>query len=151
MQSTAYDWLHWYKLCWLILMEYGFCCCEKRLVERNYWAIKLKKDLSLNEHGQAKFCSTCIWTQPHCGAQPRSECVEEHSSIGDSAMQVRLFWSGRKMTFGSVLADANWHPLRPDLWTTHPLSSGLPLFLIPELRAVSGNLRQPEVKCFAYK
>lgn len=39
----------------------------------------------------------------------------------------------------------------PDLWTTHPLSSGLPLFLIPELRAVSGNLRQPEVKCFAYK
>ena len=38
-----------------------------------------------------------------------------------------------------------------DLWTTHPLSSGLPLFLIPELRAVSGNLRQPEVKCFAYK
>ena len=37
------------------------------------------------------------------------------------------------------------------LWTTHPLSSGLPLFLIPELRAVSGNLRQPEVKCFAYK
>jgi len=40
---------------------------------------------------------------------------------------------------------------QPDLWTTHPLSSGLPLFLIPELRAVSGNLRQPEVKCFAYK
>lgn len=40
---------------------------------------------------------------------------------------------------------------RSDLWTTHPLSSGLPLFLIPELRAVSGNLRQPEVKCFAYK
>ena len=39
----------------------------------------------------------------------------------------------------------------PDLWTTHPLSSGLPLFLIPELRAVSGNLRHPEVKCFAYK
>lgn len=39
----------------------------------------------------------------------------------------------------------------PNLWTTHPLSSGLPLFLIPELRAVSGNLRQPEVKCFAYK
>ena len=39
--------------------------------------------------------------------------------------------------------------LRPHLWTTHPLSSGLPLFLIPELRAVSGNLRQPEVKCFA--
>ena len=38
-----------------------------------------------------------------------------------------------------------------NLWTTHPLSSGLPLFLIPELRAVSGNLRQPEVKCFAYK
>ena len=37
------------------------------------------------------------------------------------------------------------------LWTTHPPSSGLPLFLIPELRAVSGNLRQPEVKCFAYK
>ena len=32
-----------------------------------------------------------------------------------------------------------------NLWTTHPL------FLIPELRAVSGNLRQPEVKCFAYK
>lgn len=31
-----------------------------------------------------------------------------------------------------------------DLWTTHPLSSGLPLFLIPELRAVSGNLRQPQ-------
>ncbi|WP_206340739.1 hypothetical protein, partial [Sutterella wadsworthensis] len=30
-----------------------------------------------------------------------------------------------------------------NLWTTHPL------FLIPELRAVSGNLRQPEVKCFA--
>lgn len=28
-----------------------------------------------------------------------------------------------------------------NLWTTHPLSSGLPLFLIPELRAVSGNLR----------
>ncbi|WP_278979863.1 hypothetical protein, partial [Sutterella wadsworthensis] len=26
---------------------------------------------------------------------------------------------------------------RSDLWTTHPLSSGLPLFLIPELRAVS--------------
>ena len=42
-------------------------------------------------------------------------------------------------------------PPPPDLWTTHPLSSGLPLFLIPELRAVSGNLRQPEVKCFAYK
>ena len=41
--------------------------------------------------------------------------------------------------------------LRLNLWTTHPLSSGLPLFLIPELRAVSGNLRQPEVKCFAYK
>lgn len=40
-------------------------------------------------------------------------------------------------------------PPLPDLWTTHPLSSGLPLFLIPELRAVSGNLRQPEVKCFA--
>lgn len=40
---------------------------------------------------------------------------------------------------------------RLNLWTTHPLSSGLPLFLIPELRAVSGNLRQPEVKCFAYK
>ena len=39
----------------------------------------------------------------------------------------------------------------PYIWTTHPLSSGLPLFLIPELRAVSGNLRQPEVKCFAYK
>ena len=41
-----------------------------------------------------------------------------------------------------------------NLWTTHPLSSGLPLFLIPELRlsqATSGNLRQPEVKCFAYK
>lgn len=33
---------------------------------------------------------------------------------------------------------------RPYLWTTHPLSSGLPLFLIPELRAVSGNLRQPQ-------
>ena len=31
-----------------------------------------------------------------------------------------------------------------NLWTTHPLSSGLPLFLIPELRAVSGNLRQPQ-------
>ena len=41
--------------------------------------------------------------------------------------------------------------LHRNLWTTHPLSSGLPLFLIPELRAVSGNLRQPEVKCFAYK
>lgn len=40
-------------------------------------------------------------------------------------------------------------PTRCHLWTTHPLSSGLPLFLIPELRAVSGNLRQPEVKCFA--
>ena len=42
-------------------------------------------------------------------------------------------------------------PFANNLWTTHPLSSGLPLFLIPELRAVSGNLRQPEVKCFAYK
>ena len=31
------------------------------------------------------------------------------------------------------------------------LELNLPLFLIPELRAVSGNLRQPEVKCFAYK
>ena len=29
-------------------------------------------------------------------------------------MQVRLFWSGRKMTFGSMLADAIWHPLRPE-------------------------------------
>ena len=36
------------------------------------------------------------------------------------------------------------HSGQNDLWTTHPLSSGLPLFLIPELRAVSGNLRQPQ-------
>ena len=49
-------------------------------------------------------------------------------------------------------ASAIFHcPFVNNLWTTHPLSSGLPLFLIPELRAVSGNLRQPEVKCFAYK
>ena len=48
------------------------------------------------------------------------------------------------MAWGAFLTHLN-------LWTTHPLSSGLPLFLIPELRAVSGNLRQPEVKCFAYK
>ena len=45
------------------------------------------------------------------------------------------------MAWGAFLPHLN-------LWTTHPLSSGLPLFLIPELRAVSGNLRQPEVKCF---
>ena len=38
-----------------------------------------------------------------------------------------------------------------NLWTTHPLSSGLPLFLIPELWAVSGNIWQPVVMCFAYK
>ena len=48
------------------------------------------------------------------------------------------------MAWGAFLPHLN-------LWTTHPLSSGLPLFLIPDLRAVSGNLRQPEVKCFAYK
>ena len=48
------------------------------------------------------------------------------------------------MAWGAFLPHLN-------LWTTHPLSSGLPLFLIPERRAVSGNLRQPEVKCFAYK
>lgn len=40
------------------------------------------------------------------------------------------------MAWGAFLPHLN-------LWTTHPL------FLIPELRAVSGNLRQPEVKCFA--
>lgn len=67
-----------------------------------------------------------------------------------------------------MIKDHNWHEMilcmirwlsmawgaflpHLNLWTTHPLSSGLPLFLIPELRAVSGNLRQPEVKCFAYK
>ncbi len=38
-----------------------------------------------------------------------------------------------------------------NLWTTHPLSSGLPLFLIPDLGAVSGTLRKPEVMCLAYK
>ena len=54
---------------------------------------------------------------------------------------------------GLTLTTADFREIfrRPNLWTTHPLSSGLPLFLIPELRAVSGNLRQPEVKCFAYK
>lgn len=64
--------------------------------------------------------------------------------IKDSALD-RLFPESMRYHKGHV-ADPDHN-----LWTTHPLSSGLPLFLIPELRAVSGNLRQPEVKCFAYK
>ena len=39
------------------------------------------------------------------------------------------------------VARATPHSSLPGIWTTHPLSSGSPLFLIPELRAVSGNLR----------
>ena len=65
--------------------------------------------------------------------------VDEH--LRDQAQQI-LSQIGMDMTTALTSSP-------PNLWTTHPLSSGLPLFLIPELRAVSGNLRQPEVKCFA--
>ena len=75
------------------------------------------------------------------------------ASIAPYATYVEYGWvqrvTGKQSLF---LSNAIGKPVpRRDLWTTHPLSSGLPLFLIPELRAVSGNLRQPEVKCFAYK
>lgn len=38
-----------------------------------------------------------------------------------------------------------------NLWTTHPLSSGLPLFLIPELRAVSVTSGNPRSSASRHK
>lgn len=85
------------------------------------------------------------------GSRPTSECFlsselwkpQKQTSIGYARNGLRQ--NAGLFNIGEGNCSAR------NLWTTHPLSSGLPLFLIPELRAVSGNLRQPEVKCFAYK